>query len=478
MDSDMKWYGGVGIILFFLIIREAILLPLTHDEYSTIAVSFQPFWDIVTYKDPIPNNHILNTLLLKCNIIIFGDHLFSNRLHNVLSFLPYFIYSVLIARQISKDIVLNMLFVLMVNFQPYVLDFFCVTRGYGLSIAFQMASLYYAIRYISNANSKDYFFALLLAAIGVIANFTLLNYYLPLFGLLIFYSLKHSGFQFHLSFKKELAMGMGISLILGLFCILPISKMVNTNQFVFWSSNNFFNDTIIPLFNALRVGVFYFKWSNTIYASVFLAVVVGLMIFVGYFLKNKLKENKYVMFSSALLLLVIIYNNLQFYILKVPFLNARTSLFFVPLVALFIYTLVIMESENLKYAAKGIAFSIMLLCSIHLLRGYNGRVNYEWYFNQNTYEVLDEIIFLIHSNNLPTPVTLDCHWFYHPSLTYHINNKYRGIIELAPYHKETNQNSTSTYYYSEPNEVDSLSKNYIKIKEFSGTYSILWQKKQ
>ena len=118
MDSDMKWYGGVGIILFFLIIREAILLPLTHDEYSTIAVSFQPFWDIVTYKDPIPNNHILNTLLLKCNIIIFGDHLFSNRLHNVLSFLPYFIYSVLIARQISKDIVLNMLFVLMVNFQP------------------------------------------------------------------------------------------------------------------------------------------------------------------------------------------------------------------------------------------------------------------------------------------------------------------------------------------------------------------------
>ena len=35
------WFG-----LFFLIIREAyFFLPLTHDEYSTILVSYQPLWD-------------------------------------------------------------------------------------------------------------------------------------------------------------------------------------------------------------------------------------------------------------------------------------------------------------------------------------------------------------------------------------------------------------------------------------------------
>lgn len=202
-DKGFKWFLGVGLVLFFLIIREAIFLPLTHDEYSTILVSYQPLWDIITYKDPIPNNHILNTILLKCNIIIFGDHLFSNRLHNILSFIPYFVYSVLIARKFSTDIILSMMFVLMVNFQPFVLDFYSVTRGYGLSIAFQMASLYYALEYISNSQSKQFGLALLFGAIGVMANFTLLNFYLPLLGLLVLFSFKRNGNQKKIALKKN-----------------------------------------------------------------------------------------------------------------------------------------------------------------------------------------------------------------------------------------------------------------------------------
>ncbi|MCB9308575.1 MAG: hypothetical protein H6567_00780 [Lewinellaceae bacterium] len=477
-DKGFKWFFGVGLVLFFLIIREAIFLPLTHDEYSTILVSYQPLWDIITYKDPIPNNHILNTILLKCNIIIFGDHLISNRLHNILSFIPYFVFSVLIARKLSRNTILSMMFVLMVNFQPFVLDFFCVTRGYGLSIAFQMASLYYALEYISNSHSKHYGLALLFGAIGVMANFTLLNFYIPLLGLLIYYSFKGNSHQKQHNFKKELVLGLGITLLLALISILPISKMVNTNQFVFWSSNNFFNDTIVPLFTSLRVGVFYFHWSHTVYSIVLIVLLSFLVLLVAFVSKNNLRKNKYLLFSSFLLLLVLIYNNMQFYLLKVPFLNARTSLFFVPLVALFLYALILTLSEQSIKLSKGIAIFIIVVCTQHFVRGYNGKVNYEWYFNQNTYEVLDEIYFLINSKNLSTPVTLDCHWFYHPSLTYHINQKYRGLIELTPYHKETDQNSNAMFYYSDPSETELLSKNYDKVKEFSGSYSILWQKKQ
>ncbi len=93
------------------------------------------------------------------------------------------------------------------------------------------------------------------------------------------------------------------------------------------------------------------------------------------------------------------------------------------------------------------------------------------------YEVLDELIYEINSKNLTKPVLLDCHWFYHPSLTYHINQKYRGVIDLVPYHKETNPKSEALFYYSEPGDADLLSENYSRIKEFAGTYSILWKKK-
>jgi len=126
---------------------------------------------------------------------------------------------------------------------------------------------------------------------------------------------------------------------------------------------------------------------------------------------------------------------------------------------------------------KVLSISLIFLCTQHFVRGYNGRANHEWYFNQSTYKVLDEIIFLVESNNLQKPVKVDCHWFYHPSLTYHIDQKYQGILELMPYHKETNPESDATFYYCEPNEVDILSPKFDKIKEFSGNYSYLLRHK-
>lgn len=82
-------YWILGFILFFLIAKEAIVLPLTHDEGNTIHCSTTPFWDIITFKDPVPNNHILNTLFIKFNQLLFGDSLTVARLHNILSFIPF-----------------------------------------------------------------------------------------------------------------------------------------------------------------------------------------------------------------------------------------------------------------------------------------------------------------------------------------------------------------------------------------------------
>ena len=99
INKESKIFILLGFVSFLFVTRAAILIPLTHDEYSTIMVSYQSLFDIITYKDPIPSNHILNTLLLKLNIITFGDHLFSNRLHNILSFIPFYVSTILIAKK-------------------------------------------------------------------------------------------------------------------------------------------------------------------------------------------------------------------------------------------------------------------------------------------------------------------------------------------------------------------------------------------
>jgi hypothetical protein len=477
LDRNTKIFIGLGIILFLLVLREAILIPLTHDEYSTIMVSYQSLWDIITYKDPIPNNHILNTLLLKLNIVTFGDQLFTNRIHNVLSFIPYFVFTVLLAKRLTNSMLLQSALVCMMTLQPFLLDFFSVTRGYGLSVCFQVISIYYAVSYIQDIKSKFYFKSIVFGAIAVLANFTLLNYFLPLIAITFFFSFKNHFDNQKRTFKLESSFSVVIVILLGLVCYLPFSKMVSTNQFVFWSSNNFYNDTIVPLLSSLKSGVFYFKWNEGIFSIVFLSLIGILFAISLIFSKEKLWKDKIFQFSLLILFITILYNNVQFYLINVPFLNARTSLFFIPLVALFIFSILNHLYINHLNSGKIISMVIILLCAQHFARGYNGRVNYEWYFNQNTYEVLDELMYEINSKNLTKPVLLDCHWFYHPSLTYHINQKYRGVIALVPYHKETNPKSEALFYYSEPGEADLLSENYTRIKEFSGTYSILWKKK-
>ena len=98
-----------GLLLFGYILARAIILPITHDESGTCLVfSTQSVSDIVSYAQPIPNNHILNTLLVKLFSQLFGWHPLIVRLPNVLAFVLYFFSGLAILRLLNR----NLLFVM------------------------------------------------------------------------------------------------------------------------------------------------------------------------------------------------------------------------------------------------------------------------------------------------------------------------------------------------------------------------------
>src|SRR5213078_1005757 len=81
----------LGICLLAYVIVRAIMLPVTHDESNTCLIySTMSVHDIVTYAVPVPNNHILNTLLIKFFSGLFGMHPLPVRLPNILGFILYF----------------------------------------------------------------------------------------------------------------------------------------------------------------------------------------------------------------------------------------------------------------------------------------------------------------------------------------------------------------------------------------------------
>ena len=471
-------FSILGAFLFIYVLAEALYMPLTHDEYSTIGFSRESIIDIITYKNPIPNNHILNTLLLKLNISIFGDILFTNRLFNILSFIPFYVFTVLLSGLISRDMFLRFTLVVMVSMQPFFMDFFSVSRGYCLSLCFLMISLFYFARTLTNLTTKNLTLSLTTAALGVIASFTLLNYYIPLSFLLSVYVItNYRRNPTKSNVKIQLFLIVLIGAVLASFCFLPFSRMIATNQFVYWGSNGFFKDTVVELLYSLRSGVQYFRWDKEVYALVIVGLFL-LLFFQGcyFWYRSKNKDIMYVYFS-ALFMLTLLYNNVQFFVANVPFLNARTSLFFVPLALVCSIYAIKKIYEFKDWLGIMICVSLSVFGFQQFLRGANPRANFEWYQDEYTHQVLREINNMIMQQGYKKPVKIDCNWIFHPSLTYHIEKKYQGIMELMPYHKDTQVGSPAIFYYAESSETEALKEHFITVKDYAWKTKFILKRK-
>ena len=75
---------------------------------------------------------------------------------------------------------------LFLNVHPYLLDYFSLCRGYGLSLAFVLGAAHFYMSFLlkrcrpENDGTRDLAISFVLAAFSVMANFTLLNFYLAL----------------------------------------------------------------------------------------------------------------------------------------------------------------------------------------------------------------------------------------------------------------------------------------------------------
>src|SRR5438034_665526 len=94
-------------------------------------------------------------------------------------------FSFLILQRLNHRVIAFAGFLLL-NLNLYVLDYFALSRGYGLSLGFLMGTLYFLFRFMTQLHagafsSRDLSRALILACGAVMANFALLDVYLGVF---------------------------------------------------------------------------------------------------------------------------------------------------------------------------------------------------------------------------------------------------------------------------------------------------------
>src|ERR1051326_3454816 len=129
-----------SVLLFAYIVARVCMLSFTHDEAFTYLHYVRCSWETINHLT-YTNNHLLNTWLMKFCNNLFGNSEFSLRLPNVLSYILFLHFSRKLLLVVT-DARLALGGWLFLNLNPFVLDFFSLARGYGISLGFFMMGLY------------------------------------------------------------------------------------------------------------------------------------------------------------------------------------------------------------------------------------------------------------------------------------------------------------------------------------------------
>lgn len=410
LNREILYFWLVGCAFLAYVIARAWMLPMTHDEVST-CLNHVPrlVVDMVTYeREAVPNNHVLNTLAVKAFAGIFGMGQFVARIPVLLGAFLYVWAAVRIAHRISMATAVRWLTLLLLLGNPFVAEFMGLCRGYGLAAGLMLMAIERAWTYLSTGDKPTLRWALILGLLAVEANFTLLNFYVP-FVLLLSVAVwrRSEGFR---DWLKNASPIWKVTLVLALLCVPPMLKMRADGELKFWGESGFFKETVVDFMRCSTHNLpllgentrTTLAWLTVLFCLGAWAVAVWRFRRSGWNLGQQPRAFVSLLFFGAFAV-----NMLQFLILHIPFLNARTAIFFYPLFALQLGIVGTWLWEHWQMRSWAYLGPILLFALINNVRCLNLKASYEWWYDAYTFKVLDYLRALQTKENHPSPYGLD-----------------------------------------------------------------------
>lgn len=471
-----------GIGLFILTILRAANYPLTHDEAVSFSIfNGQPHWAYTA------NNHLLNTQLMKMAATQFGNSELALRLPNILAHGVYLTFSILFSLKSSKPAAQIGSFVLL-NANLFMFDFFFLARGYGLGLGLQIASIYFLHEH-TRQHSKDatlhyrnLYAAIIAAGLAVFANFTFLNYFIPLWvvslGLLVLELLEQPENR---RSRRQLLhwivlSGGGIALIFSAAGYLLALQWAG-NLF-FGGTNNILSDTLKSLIEVSFYTVELSRLSIKI-------IAVGVLVMMGAFLLTALSlwqsKRKPSYFHWLLLISIgaIMLPILQNLLFDTRYPVERSALYYLPLFA----TLLSIQFDHLMSGFKQPRFNTLvmrlsLLISLTLtgyfVTNFNLSSCYSWGYDAYNKQVL-HIVTNYQQQYFPNqPVSMSINWLFGPSFNY-----YRTTREYTWLHLLTRADIRSgehEFIYAFETDLSGIPPGYAQIAHFPSINTVLLAK--
>lgn len=450
-------------ILFVYTFAKACLLSITWDEaysyleYVRKGIFVQDQLDMMS-----ANNHLLNTWLGILFVKCFGVQEWVLRLPSLLAHILFLVFSVKLLRHFHTQWLILASFI-MLNLHPYLLDFFSLARGYGLSMGLMMTSIYYLYAFHRGFRNKDALLSLFTGALSVLANYVTLNYVMALFAVIVMlysYRAMQEPSQKAAFWKNILPVVILFSVLL--IGVLPMAFQLKEVGALFFGGQGFWKDTIHSIVDRSFYEVNYNYWFQRIAKTYIFLALAGAGIFALIQIRKKqITPNKLFLVSMLLILVMCCASViLQHKLLDTLYLIDRTALF---LVVLFSVILVFFLNE-LSAEKPGVAFvayASAVLMIIHMALSFNLNYVLEWKLNADTKEMLQDLekIKTIPpeknnvSINIPLPFETDI-------------NYYRDVNQLTwlnQVSRSKERNKLDDYYYLTQQELAALSPDSIEI---------------
>jgi hypothetical protein len=254
--------------------------------------------------------------------------------------------------------------------------------------------------------------------------------------------------------------------------ITPILKMRNDNQFSYWTSGGFIDETVKSLVHHAMYDSKIFLTVNFItYFIVAISFIHGVLLLIRYIKSsekfNLIRQPEYI--ATIMLALTIIISIVQCWGLKTPNLNGRIALFYYPL---FIVSLISMRVHFTFIRSNWIKFTCSIIISFfgihHLFHTATPTKVREWSYDAQTINALTKME--KHSPN--TPISISTHWLYNPSFYYYTYNKKEFV--LLPYNKQVDPNLNANYFYVHDSLMHFFDTTFTPIKRFDNGNIILY----
>ncbi len=466
-DKLYRFFSLVlGIAVFAFIFYRAAHMAITFDESGTTDVLDASYWDTLFAERffQSANNHLLNSILMKFSAGIFGPSEIGLRLPNVMSYLFYFFGSYLIVHELTKDNWLRFSGLVMLNTIIFVIDFFSVARGYGLAISFEMMSLALMIRHLSNGRQSALFLSFLFASLAIYANFTWINFFLPLwavYNMMLLIDLKRFKLYMTRCWSKN-TIPFFFSLLVAAVSYKPISILRTKDEFK-WGANAWIDSMHTFMKDFLYDNNFLFAVTGQIILFIlFLAALVCTIRFLRSSAESK-HETRLLVFITLLISTIVLATILQRNLLHTMYMDGRKALMYFPLVILLLMVVINAHFRLRPFLLRMTSIFLLVIAVFHFFYRVNTNAIREWWFDENS----KEVAYYIHAHPVNGNRDVAVNWFYYPSIRFYNFHRFDTSIKRLVKLEEISDSTSFAYYYIMGDEIRKVPPLYQPVFRFA-----------